>query len=230
MLPAAYACLLLVVLHSQAGGRPGSCGALPGDLLAAVANVANWRFAFSSTSYQDLFLGEPSPVAHFWSLAIEEQIYLVLPVVVFAALRRGRGTLAATTGALLVASVAATLLTTDRDLVYNGTHTRAAELLVGVALAQLLRRPHDRGAAAGSHYAASRQVGNAPSGSTWLPGSLALGGFLLVTASSLQQSWIYRGGLVGVSLVSAVLIAAVVDGRFPARLLASRHRWSPSAG
>ena len=45
-----------------------------------------------------------------------------------------------TTGVLLAGSIAATLLTTDRDLVYNGTHTRAAELLVGVALAQVLRR------------------------------------------------------------------------------------------
>ncbi len=221
LLPAAYACLLVVAALSGLWAA-GQLRALPGDLLAAVANVANWRFAFSSTSYQDLFLGEPSPVAHFWSLAIEEQIYLVLPVVIFAALRRGRGTLAATTGALLVASVAATLLTSDRDLVYNGTHTRAAELLVGVALAQLLRRPHAAVApSAGSPLPPPTiEVGNGRS--TWLPGSLALAGFLLlVTASSLQQSWIYRGGLVGVALVSAVLIAAVMHGRFPANLLSA---------
>jgi peptidoglycan/LPS O-acetylase OafA/YrhL len=224
LLPAAYACLLLVAALSGLWAA-GQLRALPGDLLAAVANVANWRFAFSSTSYQDLFLGEPSPVAHFWSLAIEEQIYLVLPVVIFTALRRGRGTLAATTGALLVASVAATLLTSDRDLVYNGTHTRAAELLVGVALAQLLHRPRTTVARpAGSPLPPPtiEAVSGRSNRSTWLPGSLALGGFLLLfTASSLQQSWIYRGGLVGVALVSAVLIAAVVHGRFPASLLAA---------
>lgn len=203
LLPAAYACLLLVAVAAGwwAAGRQRR---LPGDLVSAVANVANWRFAFSPTSYQDLFVGEPSPVAHFWSLAIEEQIYLVLPVVVYLALRRGPRALAATTGVLLAGSIVATVLTADRDLVYNGTHTRAAELLVGVALAQVLRR-----------RPLQQQARLA-----WLPGTVALGGFLaLVTAASLQQSWIYRGGLVGVAMLSAVLIASVVGGRFPARLL-----------
>lgn len=209
LLPAAYVCLALVVVAS-AWWAADQQRSLPGDVLASVANVANWRFAFSSTSYQDLFLGEPSPVAHFWSLAIEEQIYLVLPLVVYAALRRGQRALAFTTGALLVASVSATLLTSDPDLIYNGTHTRAAELLVGVALAQALR-----------HRTLSPPVTGGPARA--LPGALALAAFIvLVATASLGQSWIYDGGLLGVGLVSAVLIAAVVDGRFPATLLAAR--------
>ena len=207
LLPAAYACLLLVAALSPLWAA-SQLRSLPGDLLAGVANVANWRFAFSTTSYQDLFLGEPSPVAHFWSLAIEEQIYLVLPVIVFVALRRGRATLAVTTGALLAASIAATVLTSDRDLVYNGTHTRAAELLVGVALAQVLRGRTNAPAAAGARPVA--------------PGLLALSMFVgLVAIASLEQSWIYDGGLVLVALLSAVLIAAVAGGRFPAGLLAA---------
>lgn len=218
LLPAAYACLLLVV------GLSGWWVAnqrreLPGDLVASVANVANWRFAFSSTRYQDLFISEPSPVAHFWSLAIEEQIYLVLPVVVWLALRRGRRTLAVTTGVLLCGSIAATLLTTDRDLVYNGTHTRAAELLVGVALAQALFQWQRAEVPARSSRTLRGRVAQVV-GRSRLSGGVALGVFVaLVVTSSLQQSWIYQGGLVGVALVSAVLIAAVADGRFPARLL-----------
>ncbi len=157
LLPAAYVCLLLVVLafwlvDGQSAATPAR------DLIASVANVANWRFAFAPTSYQELFLGEPSPVAHFWSLAIEEQIYLVLPVVVLVSLRRSPTALAATTGALLAASILSTLLTTDRDLIYNGTHTRAAELLVGVALAQVLRRRPL--AAGGCVVVAARFVGD----------------------------------------------------------------------
>jgi peptidoglycan/LPS O-acetylase OafA/YrhL len=208
LLPAAYVCLLLVIVLSG-WWSASQLRALPGDLLAAVANVANWRFAFSSTSYQDLFTNEPSPVAHFWSLAIEEQIYLVLPLIVFAALRRRRGqrSLALVTGVLLAASIIATWLTSDRDLVYNGTQTRAAELLVGVALAQLLRR--------------RTQLVAPPAGRSWIVGSAALAGFVvLVGVASLQQSWVYDGGLVGVALISAVLITAAVDGRFPANLLA----------
>ena len=203
LLPAAYVCLLLVVM-ATGWWTASQQRRLPGDLVASVANVANWRFAFAPTSYQELFLGDPSPVAHFWSLAIEEQIYLVLPVVVYFALRRGPRVLAATTGVLLAGSIGATLLTTDRDLVYNGTHTRAAELLVGVALAQALRR---------RPLATSGRV-------QWLPGLVAAGAFLaLVAASTIEQAWIYGGGLVGVAIVSAVLIASVAGGRFPARLL-----------
>jgi peptidoglycan/LPS O-acetylase OafA/YrhL len=209
LLPAAYLCLLSVVLVS-AWWTAGQQRRLPGDVVAAVANVANWRFAFSSTPYEELFSGEPSPVAHFWSLAIEEQIYLVLPVIVLLALRRGRRGLAATTGVLLCASIVATLLTSDRDLIYNGTHTRAAELLVGVALAQAMHR---------------RPLGPIDSRGrlAWIPGLVAAAAFVvLVGATTLQQSWIYRGGLVGVSMVSVTLIVAVVGGRFPARLLEAR--------
>ena len=208
LLPAAYTCLLLVaawsVWWSAAQER-----ALRGDLVAAVTNVANWRFAFASTTYQDLFVSTPSPLAHFWSLAIEEQIYLILPVVVLVSLRRGRTVLAVTTAALLAASFTSTVLTSDRDLAYNGTHTRAAELLVGAALAQLVhrRRTAERSARRGD----------------WAPGALALGAFAaLVVLAALDQAWVYRGGLLGVAVVSAILIDAVAAGRFPSKLLESR--------
>ncbi len=205
LLPAAYACLLLVAAWSV-WWTASQQRSLRGDLIAAVANVANWRFAFSSSSYQDLFLSAPSPVAHFWSLAIEEQIYLILPIIVLLAARRGRRVLAVTTGALLAASLFATLMTGDRDIVYNGTHTRAAELLVGVALAQLVFH--------------RRSTAHAPRRGDWIPGALAISAFAgLVVVTSIEQEWIYRGGLLAVALVSAVLIHSVTDGRFPARLL-----------
>ena len=214
LLPAAYACLFGVAV----------CGAwwsvdqqadLPGDLVASVGNVANWRFALSSTSYQDIFFSDPSPVAHFWSLAIEEQIYLLLPVVVLVALRRGHRFLAMTTGALLIASVLATLVTADRDLVYNGTHTRAAELLVGVGLAQWMFHRRRRAVVPAAVTGLARL--------RWLPGAMAGGAFaVLIGVTSLDQSWIYEGGLPAVALLSAIVIWAVVDGRFPGTLLSAR--------
>lgn len=207
LLPAAYLCLVSVAL-AGAWWSAGQRAQLPGDLIASVANVANWRFAFAPTNYADLFVDAPSPVAHFWSLAIEEQIYLVLPVVVIVALRRSRRTLAWVIAVLLSASTAATLLTSDRDLVYNATHTRAAELLVGVALALLSRRG-DR--SVGDRL--WRRLG-------WLPGAVAGAALVaLVALASLDQAWIYRGGLVAVAVLSAVLIAAVVSEQFPNRLL-----------
>ena len=54
---------------------------------AALAYVANWRFILQDQSYADLFTS-PSPVQHFWSLAIEEQFYLLWPIVMIALLGR----------------------------------------------------------------------------------------------------------------------------------------------
>jgi peptidoglycan/LPS O-acetylase OafA/YrhL len=205
LLPAAYLCLLLVAVW---GGwwTAQQQRTLPGDLLASVANVANWRFAFAEASYADLLSGaSASPVAHFWSLAIEEQVYLVLPVIMLFALRGGRRRAAAVVGVLLALSVAATLATADRDLVYNGTHTRVAEVLIGAALAIFM---------------AGRRL---PAGG-WRPvpgvnratAMVAVTGFLgLVAVASVDQGWIYRGGLALVALLSAMVIAAVVTGKLP---------------
>jgi peptidoglycan/LPS O-acetylase OafA/YrhL len=202
LLPAAYVCLLLVALAGP-WWTDQQLRSLPGDLVASVANVANWRFASGTTSYAELFTGAPSPVAHFWSLAIEEQVYLVLPILLVAALRRGRRVLGVTVAVALVASVAATLLTADRNLVYNGTHTRAAEVLIGVALALVMarRRTGDGG---------WRPI----PGLTPVTAGLAACAFVgLVVGASVEQAWVYRGGLPVVGVLSALLIAAVVTGR-----------------
>lgn len=165
--------------------------ALPGDALAALGNVANWRFAFAKTSYQDLFVGRPSPLAHYWSLAIEEQFYAFMPVIALLCLRRSRRTLSLVAGGMLLASVAANLFTSDQNLIYNGTHTRAAELLVGVLLA--LHAPH---------------LGRLVRASV---GWVALTGFgALVATTSVSDAWLYNGGLPLFALVSAGLVLAVI--------------------
>src|SRR5262249_56968118 len=63
---------------------------LRGDLYGALGYFANWHMLGRGSRYADLFAA-PSPVVHFWSLAIEEQFYIVFPVLVAAvlALRRG---------------------------------------------------------------------------------------------------------------------------------------------
>lgn len=208
LLPAAYLCLALV-MTAWIWWSAAQQQVLPGDLVASVANVANWRFAFAPTGYEEIFLGDPSPVAHFWSLAIEEQVYLVLPVLCLAALRRGPRALTTGIGVLLAASIAATILTTDRALVYNGTHTRIAEVLVGAALAVWL---HGRAAPTPTSTRWS-----------WLPGALAGTAFItLVALAGTDQQWVYRGGLPAVAVISAVLVGSIARGRFPARLLEAR--------
>ena len=76
LLPAAWIAVAATLLLG-AGGAFGSVGT-GGDAVAALANVANWRLLESDVSYAASF-DAPSPFQQFWSLAIEEQFYLVVP-------------------------------------------------------------------------------------------------------------------------------------------------------
>ncbi|HVW47184.1 MAG TPA: acyltransferase family protein [Solirubrobacterales bacterium] len=114
-----------------------------GDIVAAALYVANWHFAAQSVDYFAQGL-EPSPVLHLWSLAIEEQFYLVWPGLMLAATwfwrRRGRSVRPAlwVVLALILAGslVYGVILTDDKPaFAYFDTFARAWELALGAALA-----------------------------------------------------------------------------------------------
>jgi peptidoglycan/LPS O-acetylase OafA/YrhL len=191
---------------------------LGGDVAAAVGYVANWRFLVGDTSYAALW-SEPSPVLHFWSLAIEEQFYLLLPLVAIGALAVGRGRrwpLGLALMALFVLSVRTTLaIGPDRpDRIYFGTDTRAAELLAGALLAVGLAVVGPRLAAVGSRWASGLGVG-------------AIGALgLLVVAVDTTTRWLYLGGFAAVSLLSVVaIVGAIHDGPLARALGCRPLRW-----
>ncbi len=70
-------------------GTADQLRALPGDVLGATLYVANWRFVLNHSAYAAGYQA-PSPLLHYWSLAIEEQAYLVLPLLVLLLTRRRR--------------------------------------------------------------------------------------------------------------------------------------------
>ena len=112
-------------------------GRIRGDALAATTYVANWRSIFSEHSYSELFT-DHSPLQHLWSLSIEEQLYVVVPVVVFISFmlrlkRQGIGYVFLGLSALSVA-----IVVDGHDRIYYGTDTRAVELFVGAVLACFL--------------------------------------------------------------------------------------------
>jgi len=211
LLPASLACLSLVVVFGAVAADPTQRQKLFGDLVGALGYVANWRFVLSGESYADLF-NTPSPVLHFWSLAIEEQFYLVFPVLAFGALRIFRGNVrrfAVAMSALLAASVAASIaLRANPDRVYYGTDTRAAEVLVGVLLAIALSNRLAR--LAGPDRADAQQA--LPFGPLlpWI--GLGAGGLMVVLWSITPQSaaWVNSGGLVGYATLSALVIVAAM--------------------
>ena len=176
--PAAMTCVAVVLATAARWLDPTQLRNLPGDSIAALANVANWRYVLDDQSYADLFASGPSPLVHFWSLAIEEQFYLVFPILMVALLAvRARRWVAPTVLAVLAAaSVAAMLLTHDHDLVYYGTHTRAAEFLIGALLAFVVAGGHlDRLGARGRTVAS-------------MAGWVAVGAFAVLVVTVHQSS------------------------------------------
>ncbi len=139
LLPA-LAVLLVTVTAAVAVTEPGQLGALRPALGAAATYSSNWYQALHHVSYFATF-GPPPPLQHLWSLAIEEQFYLVWPlilglVLLLAETRRARASIA-WLGAAVSALLMAILYTpgTDPSLVYYGTDTHATALLVGSAIA-----------------------------------------------------------------------------------------------
>lgn len=198
LLPAALLGVVAATAYVLAFGTDVTIDRFGGDALAAIGYVANWRFVLSELSYAELFT-EASPLQHYWSLAIEEQFYLVLPLVAAVVLRGRRRSAGLTAVALagLVASVAASLALAG-DRAYYGTDTRMAELLVGVLLATWHHR-RDLDRTLGPRVRA-------------IAGGAALAGMLFMWAtveqsSSLLHPWL----LVGHAVLTGAVIAAVLS-------------------
>jgi len=136
LMPAALAAIALIGLVWWRVGTPEQLGSLRIDMLSSLGYVANWRLWTSGVSYGSLF-SQPTPFQHFWSLAIEEQFYLVFPLIVLACMRiGGRRLLTWVCAVAAIASIALMWLQrADFDRIYYGTDTRVAELLFGVLLA-----------------------------------------------------------------------------------------------
>ncbi|HSL73477.1 MAG TPA: acyltransferase family protein [Ilumatobacteraceae bacterium] len=201
-------------------GLPEQWTSVRWDAAAALGYVANWRFVLAEQSYFETLLG-PSPLLHTWSLAVEEQWYVVWPLVmvglaaVAARSRRGGWWVLALIGAAAVASavwMAVLYVASDPSRVYYGTDTRAQQLLVGAALAWLVRlRP--------------RLSGIAERTSGALAVTAALGLFaVLVSVTSDSASRLYHGGFLAISVLCAVLVVgtATTSVASPLRWLTSR--------
>jgi peptidoglycan/LPS O-acetylase OafA/YrhL len=184
LLPALLLLVTVLVMFAQKD-------VLRADVLSTLGYVANWHQVWTGASYFDLF-AESSPLKHAWSLAVEEQFYIVWPLVVAVVLRfAGRRTLGALCGVGMIASavaMAAWYTPGDPSRVYYGTDTRAQLLFIG-ALAALLPR-----------LRVPRAVGAA---------ALASSIVMMFTVSD-QDAFLYRGGMLGHGLLVAAAISAVV--------------------
>lgn len=190
--------------------RGGATASAVGDIQAAALQMANWRFVAADAPYAGLE-GAPSPVQHFWSLAIEEQFYLALPLVVAATLGRrgGHRLLAVVVGATIVASLASQVLLEDVDRTYYGTDARAAELAVGVALALAL--PAVRSAIDGRRWMADA-----------LTVTAGIGTLVAFATAERSAELLAAGGLAAVTILWVGLLVGSLEGRVAPALLGRR--------
>jgi peptidoglycan/LPS O-acetylase OafA/YrhL len=225
------ALLVLLIVVAFVGGRLLSgveIGLLRGDALAALSYIANWRMIYRGNDYFAQ-TAAPSPLQHTWSLGIEEQFYLIWPLIVIGMLvllrRRARAGLLTVSlvGAGASALLAAWLYRPDNvNRAYFGTDSRAQALLIGCATAVLLAllRPASAGTNGVTRHRESADGRHPVLGGLALLG--AAGTAWLWTHAQGTDGWLYHGGFTVAGLAVAIVLAHAVtsSGSPTARLLA----------
>jgi peptidoglycan/LPS O-acetylase OafA/YrhL len=216
LLPAAFVVLIVTACVYTAIASPAEQIDVIGSFKAAFLYSTNWYFVHQATAYFGTNIAT-NPVLHFWSLAVEEQFYVVWPLTLTCAFVLTRrmdrakqlrviGTIVAV-GALASALFALSLKSTDPNRAYYGTDTRAYELLAGalVALVPAI-------VATARRYRSAMRVATVAS---------------VVALGVLASSWIHFDAIergIAVTITTVVLIVALeaADGGLVTRLLSTR--------
>ena len=209
LLPALFLMLVLVAAYAAWFVEPDLLGSVRGDAFATLAYMSNWHFIISDQGYF-VFNGAPSPLLHTWSLAIEEQFYLVWPLLVFVVLRRtSTRWLAgvAATGALasVVLTYALYVAGESVNRLYYGSDTRAQAVMVGACLGALGSVEHWF---PGSSGWAGRRCGRRLIAGVGLVGAAAC--LWAVHAVSGSAVILYHGGFALMALATTAVIMAVI--------------------
>jgi peptidoglycan/LPS O-acetylase OafA/YrhL len=226
LLPALYV-LLVATLAFAVVFLPGEIAGLRGDVLAALGYVTNWYLILGQESYFEA-VGRPSLLQHLWSLAVEEQFYLIWPPILALGLcigatrlRRRRVLTVAIFGAVASAMAMALLYVpgVDPSRIYYGTDTRATGLLCGAALA-FLWSPGDKYRPSEARHHRLGLPGRSRFRRRWgwtapllldIVGFAALGALVWFCVNLGEfQPFLYGGGFALVGIATTATIMAVV--------------------
>ena len=239
LLPALFTLLIGITIYT-ALFRRDALGQLRGDVLAALAYVSNWYQIWVGQGYTAS--GDFSPLRHLWSLAVEEQFYLLWPLLMIGLFRLGRRRLPEMSRWLFLAAIAVTVVmallyypgpiesctaTPDAywqvagrcisktDALYLATPTRATGLLLGSAFAMVWRP-------VALMRGPMRRKGRLLDivAVLGLAGLAALCWYLHIVTPEGADPWLFRGGFLLTGIASLAVIAAVSHrGAHAGRLL-----------
>jgi peptidoglycan/LPS O-acetylase OafA/YrhL/lysophospholipase L1-like esterase len=234
LLPALFTMLIALITYVAFFNRD-YLGTLRGDVVAGVSYVANWFQIWTGSSYTSS--AEFAPLRHLWSLAVEEQFYIVWPVIMFVLLRQVRGrAIAVFGGVFLLAAIAISVYVATMyvpgnlsdasqamslfgrevqrtDYLYLGTLSRSSGLLLGAALATVWQP-----------WAIRRGTAGKNANALDLAGVVALLGLafmcvqfkdvvLVEDVGSQGYDLLYQGGFALVGVATLVAIATVTHPR-----------------
>jgi peptidoglycan/LPS O-acetylase OafA/YrhL len=228
LLPALFLMMSLLMIYTAIFERD-TLGKLRGDVFAGVGYITNWYQIWTGAGYTALL--DFAPLRHLWSLAVEEQFYLVWPLVMLALMRLGRRRLPEISRWLVLVALAIAVLTgllyhpgqlgtsevhpeaywflgghpvSKMDALYLATFTRATGLLLGAALAMIWRP-----------VAVMRGPMRNKGPILDLLAAIGLGAlgalawFLHVQVDGRADPWLFRGGFLATDFATLLVIAAV---------------------
>ena len=198
LLPAVWLLLLVLPFLALAFARD-ALPRLQEDIPAALFYITNWVYIVREVPYFEAF-GRPPLLQQLWSLAVEEQFYLLWPLLLLFLLRALQGSRSGLLAAMSILAAAFTLWMAvlsspeaDPLRIYYGTDTRAGGFLVGAMLAVIWSpQRHPRTASRST----LEMFG-------WA-GLIAL--MILYNKLNEFQPFLYRGGILLTALASALLI------------------------
>ena len=222
LLPALLLMMLFVAFFASVIVPRGTYGALRLDALSTLLYVSNWHFILANSNYFNETAAS-SPLLHTWSLAVEEQFYVIWPLVVLGVMHftRSLRVLFALCSAAAIASATWMYVLYDDGLntnrAYLGTDTRSQCLFIGCALAVglvlLTRRSQEEGRLAkGELWQPAGATGKLVCGLIGIAGAAAAVALWVATTST--SSFPYQGGFFAIGLaVGGVILAAVAAPR-----------------